>query len=562
MTKKIIIIGILVFCGFFLFAQENDVLFQALKEELNYEMEELKAKEYSPYYMEFRVRELNVLSLSTLNGSVVDETKTVRRIFKPSIRMGDYTFDNTHQLENTFGTFPIDYSVVREPFLPIDDNKAAIKFKIWQNTNQLYQNAIIEYREKLEAMKNKEKPKVADFSKEEPQKYYEEKLGDEQTNVNLNKWVSTLAKMDSVFSMAENYYCGGSSITFTHGRDIFVSSEGTEVVQNFTFCSLSINGFLKLEDNEVFTFAESFNVLHPSDLPDEESLLKIIAEKAAIMEKISKAEKAEPYTGPAILSPEATGVFFHEIFGHRIEGHRLNDMYDSKTFKKKIGEAVLPSNFSVISDPTREEYNGIKLIGHYKYDDQGMKAQKVINVENGILKQFLMSRKPVEEFEHSNGHGRGDILSEAVSRQSNLFITVENGLSDDKLRKRLIKECKKQGKKYGYYFKTVSGGFTNTMMFSPDYFNILPIEVYRVYTDKRPDELVRGVNLIGTPLMMFSEILAAGQIYSVFSGICGAESGSLPVTTIAPAILVNKIETQNKMSVKPDWPILPPPTSK
>jgi len=213
----------------------------------------------------------------------------------------------------------------------------------------------------------------------------------------------------------------------------------------------------------------------------------------------------------------------------------------------------------VISDPTLTSFKGKKLIGHYKYDDQGVKSQQVVNVDHGVLKNFLMSRKPVEGFSQSNGHGRSDVFSKPVSRQSNLLIKTDKGLSEEKLRKKLIKECKKQDKPYGYYFKTVSGGFTNTMVFTPDYFNIFPIEVYRVYVDGRPDELVRGVNLIGTPLVMFSEILAAGDSYSIFSGICGAESGMLPVTAIAPALLVNKIETQNQYTVKPEWPILPPP---
>ncbi len=319
---------------------------------------------------------------------------------------------------------------------------------------------------------------------------------------------------------------------------------------------------MKLKNDELIPFSESFNVLLPSDLPSDKALEEIIINKVLLMNKMVNAPKAEPYAGPALLSPEATGVFFHEIFGHRIEGHRLENMYNSKTFKEKVGDFVLPENLSVISDPTLKTFEGTKLIGHYKYDNQGIKAQKVVNVENGVLKNFLMSRKPIKGFSKSNGHGRGDIMSKPVSRQSNLFVLAEKGLPDKNLRKKLIKECKKQGKDYGYYFKAVSGGYTNTMIFTPDYFNVLPIEVYRIYTDGRSDELVRGVNLIGTPLLMFSEILAAGEQYSVFNGICGAESGMLPVSTIAPALLVEKIETQNQFTAKPEWPLLSSPKER
>ena len=175
---------------------------------------------------------------------------------------------------------------------------------------------------------------------------------------------------------------------------------------------------------------------------------------------------------------------------------------------------------------------------------------------------FLMSRKPIEGVNHSNGHGRSNLSMDPVARQSNLFVTAKDAESSESLRKMLVKECKKQKKEYGYYFKTVSGGLTNTMNYQPDYFNIFPIEVYRIYVDGRPDELVRGVNLIGTPLIMFSEIIAAGNEYEVFSGMCGAESGSVPVSTIAPAMLVRKVETQNQFSYKPEWPVLPDPETE
>ena len=125
----------------------------------------------------------------------------------------------------------------------------------------------------------------------------------------------------------------------------------------------------------------------------------------------------------------------------------------------------------------------------------------------------------------------------------------------------LIKECKKQGKAYGYLFRDVMGGFTNTARYMPNAFNIFPTEVYRIYTDGRPDELVRGVDLIGTPLAMFSEIAAAGNKPGVFHGFCGAESGSVPVSAIAPALLVKKIETQKKMKSQLDETILPRPDS-
>jgi TldD protein len=255
-------------------------------------------------------------------------------------------------------------------------------------------------------------------------------------------------------------------------------------------------------------------------------------------------------------------VFFHEIFGHRIEGQRLRSNNDSQTFKTKVGSSVLPKFISVYSDPTLDNYNGVKLIGSYQYDDQGVKSQRVAVVEKGILKNFLMSRAPLEGFETSNGHGRANTGLQPTSRQSNLIIETTSPNSPEELRKKLISECKKQGKAYGYLFQDVVGGFTLTQVYTPNVFNIFPTEVYRVYVDGRPDELVRGVNLIGTPLAMFSEIEATGNKPEVFSGICGAESGNVPVTAVAPALFVKKIETQRKPNANESIPVLARPDSE
>lgn len=560
--SKFTIIFILLVSSFFVKGNSTDTLLIVLKDELFDEMKELKQKEFPPYYMDFRVSDMQYYAVSTFNGSVINVTNENQRFFKPNIRIGDYSFDNTHQLENAMDAYNHPFSEYVEPILPLENNIDIIKFKIWQNTNHLYQTSVFEYKNKLEAKQKSGNDTVYDFSQEPVEKYIENPLPDDFFTFDNKYWEDKLTFLDSVFASTEHYYLGGSSFTFRILRNYFVSTEGTEIVQNETYCSLYITAIMRLDDDEMIPISISFNTITPDGLPDQSALKQIIDNKIKFMQQLAEAPKAEPYAGPALLSAEATGVFFHEIFGHRIEGHRLNDFFDSKTFKAKLGEKILPEYLSVISDPTIKNYEGLELIGHYKYDDQGVKAQRVVNVDKGILKNFLMSRKPIEDFNQSNGHGRANIFLDPESRQSNLLVLSKKGFSDKIMRKKLIKECKKQNKPYGYYFKSVSGGFTNTMVFAPDYFNVLPIEVYKIYTDGRPDELVRSVNLIGTPLLMFSEILAVGDQYGVFSGYCGAESGNIPVSAIAPALLVNKIETQKSYTVKPEWPIISYPRKK
>ena len=270
----------------------------------------------------------------------------------------------------------------------------------------------------------------------------------------------------------------------------------------------------------------------------------------------------EPYEGPAILSAGSAGVFFHEIFGHRVEGQRQKSESDGQTFTKKVGERLLPKSFNIVFDPTTSRYQGTDLNGYYKYDDEGVKAQKVNVVENGVLKGFLMSRCPIEGYTKSNGHGRAQAGMEPVARQSNLIVESSKMHSMDELRKMLIKECEKQDKEFGLLFKEVVGGFTLTGRRMPNAFNIMPTEVYRVFVDGRPDELVKGVDLIGTPLAMFSKIVAAGDESAIFTGTCGAESGSVPVTAISPALFISQIEIQKRQKTESVPPILPMPVSQ
>ncbi|HMR57473.1 MAG TPA: metallopeptidase TldD-related protein, partial [Cyclobacteriaceae bacterium] len=295
-------------------------------------------------------------------------------------------------------------------------------------------------------------------------------------------------------------------------------------------------------------------------LPTDEVALQEVDKLINILSKLKDAPLAEPYSGPAILDAQVAGVFFHEIFGHRVEGERLRNDMDSQTFKEKIGQPVLNKNLSVIFDPTLKEFQGKPLNGFYRYDDEGVKGQRVVVVDNGILKTFLMSRTPLESVKTSNGHGRADASSDPVSRQSNLIVEAAKPVSFQDLRKMLIQEAKKQGKPYGYYFKDVVGGFTTTDRFNPNAFNIFPTEVYRVYVNGKPDELVRGVDLIGTPLAMFAEITSADKQSAIFTGFCGAESGSVPVTAISPSLFVRRIETQKKPQTDIESTVLKTPT--
>jgi len=267
----------------------------------------------------------------------------------------------------------------------------------------------------------------------------------------------------------------------------------------------------------------------------------------------------EPYVGPEILSGRAAAVLFHEIFGHRIEGHRQKDEAEGQTFTKMIGTKVLPEFLTVVFDPTRRTFGDVTLNGFYAYDDEGIGARPVTVVDKGVLKTFLMSRSPVRGFDRSNGHGRRQAGHEVVSRQSNLFVESSQRVPEAKLREMLLAEVRRQNKPYGLYFEQVTGGFTMTGRQGPQAFKVIPLVVYRVYADGRKDELVRGADIVGTPLASFAKILATGDRPGIFNGYCGAESGSVPVAAVSPAILLSEIEIEKKQKSDDRPPLLPSP---
>jgi TldD protein len=166
---------------------------------------------------------------------------------------------------------------------------------------------------------------------------------------------------------------------------------------------------------------------------------------------------------------------------------------------------------------------------------------------------------PIKNFGNSNGHGRNQPGLMPTGRQGNLIVTSTQTVPDADLRQKLIDEVKKQNKPYGLYFDDIQGGFTLTGRQLPQSFQVLPVIVYKVYPDGRPDELVRGVDIVGTPLLSLTKIFLTGDKEHVFNGVCGAESGSVPVSAAAPGMLFTEIEVQKRRRGNERPPILPPP---
>ncbi|MDR2691560.1 MAG: hypothetical protein LBB73_04580 [Dysgonamonadaceae bacterium] len=540
----------------------QDPVFNTLQSELNRNFSVLKEQPIPAYYIFLRLDEFQSMTCTGRLGRLqtAPQLGSPSHVLSSGLRVGGKNLDNTHEIRESGQGSYSDMRIAAD-YVPIDNNPDVLKKTVWLQLDNLYKDDVQIY-EQIKAnmaVKVKQEDKSPDFSVEKAENYYEAPVTWESLQIDPKIWEEKVRKYSGIFDENNDLSDGLAYLSAGLARKIFVDTEGREIAQNSVTFQLALTAEAIADDGMHLPLFKTWTGFSLSELPPDEEVLKAAREMSQMLSRLKKAPVVESFSGPAILSPEASGVFFHEIFGHRVEGSRLKQENDAQTFKKKVGERVLPKHLSVTFDPTLKYFGQTPLNGYYVFDDEGIRGQKTEVVRNGVLKEFLMSRTPIEGFAHSNGHGRSQAGLAPGSRQSSLIVESSQKLGREELLKRLRKEAKLQGKEYAYYFREVSGGFTNTGRYSPNAFNVTPLVVYRIYTDGRPDELVRGVDLVGTPLAMFSQITACGDEYAVFNGTCGAESGSIPVSCIAPALLVKQIETQKRAKSQSQPPILSKP---
>jgi len=524
-----------------------------LSEELERNFQTLKEKaDPAPYFIGYEVTDTEFHTVIATFGSISVANDSRARHMDVSLRVGSPKLDNYHRVRGERVQFT---SGAR---ISVDDNPNAIKQIVWLETDRAYRGAA----ERLIRIRSNQEVKVAaedpsdDFSIERPAVSRE---APPPLDFASAQWIERVRKLSLAFRQYPDVLT--SSVTIVAHREIkyLVNTEGSRVEHGRNFVRLSIAADARAQDGMNLSTATSFDAASPSGLPGDDVVLAAIQRVAKDLTGLLHAPVVEPFLGPAIFSGRAAGVFFHEIFGHRIEGHRQKDETEGQTFTKSVGASVLPDFLTVVFDPTLHKIQGVDLNGWYTYDDEGVAGQRFAAVDHGILKTFLMSRSPIKGFDHSNGHGRRQPGYEVVSRQSNLLVESTRTVPESRLREMLIDEVKRQNKPYGLYFQEVTGGYTTTARNAMQAFKVLPVVVYRVYPDGRPEELVRGADIVGTPLASFAKILATSDRPEIFNGYCGAESGTVPVSAVSPAILVSEIEIEKKEKSQDKPPLLPFP---
>jgi TldD protein len=537
-------------------------LLDLLGEELAYSMDKLVMPDGTrPYYLAYSVADQQNLSMSATLGALARDDTSRTRLLDIDVRVGDYDLDSTHQIRGDSGFDLSRYLSAGPTVLSLEDDPDAIRHALWLATDTKFKAAVKKYQQVLTNLKTQveEEDKSGDFTREQANVH---SAPEASLTLDRAAWAERIRNVSKIGREYPLIYNSSVSLRAAADNRYMATSEGTRLQHGLKYLRVMVSASTKAEDGMELSQTHIFNACSEDKLPSEQEMAagmkKVIKQVLALRE----APLVEPYIGPAILMNRASGVFFHEIFGHRIEGHRQKDVEEGQTFAKKVGEEILPGFISVRDDPTLAEFNGEDLRGHYKFDDEGVASSNVELVENGVLRRFLMSRSPLEGFPTSNAHGRREPGNDVVSRQGNLIIESTKAVSFAALKRLLIEECQRQDKPYGLLFEDITGGFTGTGRGGPQSFKVLPVVVYKVYADGRPDELVRGVDIVGTPLTCFSKIICTGDDSAVFNGTCGAESGMVPVSAVSPSILVTQIEVEKRMREQDKPPILPPPIAE
>lgn len=506
-----------------------------------------------PYYLSYAAHDVYSVDVTAQQGALLALDANHARVADIVVRIGDPALDNTHDTHRS--------SAINTISLPLNDDREATARALWWGTNKEYGKALQTYLQvKTEtAVRAKEEDTSPDFSKEPPQTAVAAPIGAPQ--VNREQWAARVRALSAIFRQYPHVYSNVVMLNVQNQTNYFVSSEGSSLVYPHQLARVVVFASTRAADGMDLFRAQTFEAQTAAELPSQQEMEAAIQKLGVSLEALRDAPVTQPFDGPALLSGRAAAVFFHEVLGHRLEGQRQRGDEEGETFTKDVDKPILPDFLSVADDPTLATFDGTYLSGYYTYDDEGQRAQKVDLIQQGVLKTFLMSRLPIASFAESNGHGRSQIGLMPTGRQGNLIVTSTRTVPESELRKMLIDEVKKQGKPYGLYFDDISSGFAVTTRSEPQAFSVIPLVVYRVYADGRPDELVRGVSIVGTPQAALKKIIATGDKREIFNGDCGAESGTIPVSAIAPAMLVSEIETQRQPQGTARPPILPPPTA-
>ena len=511
----------------------------------------------SPYYCSFLLKDFETFVTSAGSGSLYKRKHDRERMVFNDLRVGSYRYDQTTEgglTDNNTEAESHGYTAV-----PIDDqNYDGLSLALWRLSECKYREAVSDYNHKnaLRLSLVDQNSDLRSFVQLQPSKkiFFEtpEKIDYRRWEALCKSISAWLAQLPGIFDCSVEFESEQAS-------SVFVSSEGSSIVQHRQIFTLSANLRHLKKDGSQMTQELVINASSQKELPTIRELKKRLLEKHQKLQLLIRAKRIHSFSGPVLLFPKPAGLLLHEAIGHRLEGSRLLSTGEGQTFKGQIGKRILPVDITIIDDPRLKKFESTKCTASYEFDDEGAPGQRTVLVEKGILKNFLSTRAALQKKSFiPNGHARNRGFERPISRMSVFSVHGERVYSEAQMRELLIREIKKQKAPFGMIVYDTAGGETGTSSYDFQAFSGEISYATLLFPDGN-EVPVRGVNFVGTPLQALANIIAIGDTQELENHFCGAESGFIPVSTISPSILIKALELQAKDEELVTQHILPKP---
>lgn len=529
-------------CSFLLapaVAQKNeandDTLLTAMRAELERSKSQLKMEQVAPpYYIEYRVFDVDQYSAEAAFGALRSDIRTRFRFLRVVVRIGDYKQDSYyHQGEGILD------------FIPVDDDMLAFRHQLWLATDRAYKAAAESLTAKQSQLKQLtiDQP-VDDFAHADPVQSIGPLV---KLDFNPEPWKKMLQDASALYRNDPEIELFESRLNFHAVNRYFVNSEGTAVRSGQSLYEMVVACNTQAADGMSLARDNAFTVTELKQLPSATDFVARAAKLAGTLKELRNAPVVEEeYRGPVLFSADASASVFADLVGDNLLGHKPELGKNARTtgaFAASYKTRILPDFLAVVDDPTLASYTGQPLLGHYDIDDEGVRAQRVSLVEDGKLVNYDLGREPIRDFPASNGHGRARVPSAPAGPSlGNLIVTSSQPLSHDELKKRFLDICQQRDLPYCYYVDTFGGRLT-------------PRLLYRVYSKDGHQELVRGAAFGDLDIRALrSDLVAAGSDAYIDDRLL-----NIPHSIVAPSILFDELEVKRANVNKEKLPEYPAP---
>jgi TldD protein len=577
--------------------QDNDQTLRAMRDEMARSKTRLELKipgtdqPVRPYYVEYRLLDLDVKEIVAQFGTLLQSTHTRNRFMDVAARVGTYKLDSS----NFIGDEGFRGFIGAQGSVGIDRDYDSLRQDLWIATDQAFKEAVETYSRKQAYLSSLARQSdIDDFAKAEPVQVIQPLVTPDWSNRNWEQEArdssATLRAFPEIYESRVTYY-------LVYATEYLLTSEGTEIRTNRTFAAVEAGMNTLANDGMPLNHLYSSYAPKPGDLPNVDTVRKGLNVAGSELMALRAAQPAQDYTGPVLFEARAAAPLLAQILGPAINGSRppvsfqpvveqlLGNLGGKSDWAGRIGARVLPPSVTLVDDPGAKDFHGTPLIGGYAVDDEGVRAEKVDVVEGGTLKGLLMSRRPGSDSDQSNGHGRSGFLSDAKPTMSNLFFTSTDKVSPADLKKKFLDECKAEKLPYCVVIREMDNP-SLSLLHQDDFSELLasfgggagtgdrlPLLVYKIYPEDGREEIIRGARIIGVNTRSLRNLAGIGSDDFVYNymqsqiagfagtalGAFGSAQGGLPASMVAPSLLFEELEVRGARGEPKRLPLLPAP---